>query len=632
MKKVLVCLSNDELTQKIFVELIEKNFLVELYKDVNLNSSLAFDLILVDSEFIKDVENIKNKLEKYNTPIIVAFEKEILNTDIVETFKKGVVDIVYIKPTNVKPLFDSINRFFEKEEDLLFEQELVNGWEITKVNSELNIKNAFKLKSIFDDMIKEGKINHIFDLGKLSYMESVGLGVLIYIKKRIEEHHGEIKFIIPSVRIKKLIAMVNLEKYFEIYDKIEDFLIDIRTTEKLTVAIVDDARFMRTLISSVLEEEGFHTISYGNPVEALAELIKEPTDIILVDYEMPEMNGLEFIENFKPKERHAPTVMLTTETDVNLAVKAIRLGASDFLNKPFKKDELIQILKKVDKENKLIKENKKLFEQLKIREKELKRKNDQLYTLYSDLEDELKMASEIQKNILPQEYPKLEGFDFAVKYKPSQDIGGDFYDFIELPNGNHAIAFADISGHGIPASLLSTMFKVHLVTYAKSNEDPAELLKILNEEVAESFPEGKFVSLFYFVLDKNTSKISYCKAAQEPALILKKTGEIIELTGQGQVLGLFSEIDFPGVLKFETNVLELEEGDKLFLYTDGINESQNKNEEFYGVDRLKIALKECTECTAEDTLINVFNDLKVFLDGLSILDDLTLMCIEKKKL
>ena len=69
MKKVLVCLSNDELTQKIFVELIEKNFLVELYKDVNLNSSLAFDLILVDSEFIKDVENIKNKLEKYNTPI-----------------------------------------------------------------------------------------------------------------------------------------------------------------------------------------------------------------------------------------------------------------------------------------------------------------------------------------------------------------------------------------------------------------------------------------------------------------------------------------------------------------------------------------------------------------------------------
>ena len=214
MKKVLVCLSNDELTQKIFVELIEKNFLVELYKDVNLNSSLAFDLILVDSEFIKDVENIKNKLEKYNTPIIVAFEKEILNTDIVETFKKGVVDIVYIKPTNVKPLFDSINRFFEKEEDLLFEQELVNGWEITKVNSELNIKNAFKLKSIFDDMIKEGKINHIFDLGKLSYMESVGLGVLIYIKKKNRGTSWRDKVYYPFSKNKKTYSNGKFGKIF----------------------------------------------------------------------------------------------------------------------------------------------------------------------------------------------------------------------------------------------------------------------------------------------------------------------------------------------------------------------------------------------------------------------------------
>lgn len=630
MKRVLVCLSNNELSHKIFLELNDNNFLVEINGKGVLEGTPNFDLVLVDLDYIKDLESIKSKLQNNNTPVIVIFEKEILNTDIVETFKKGVVDITYIKPTNIRPLTDSINRFFEKEENLTFEHEVSNGWNIIRIQSELNIKNAFKLKSIFDEMIKEGKIHHIFDLGKLSYMESVGLGVLIYIKKRIEEYHGEIKFIISSSRIKKLINMVNLEKYFEIYDKIEDFLVNVEVPEKLTVAIVDDARFMRTLIASVLEEEGFHTISFGNPVEALEELIKEPTDIILVDYEMPEMNGLEFIEKFKPKERHVPTVMLTTETDVNLAVKAIRLGASDFLNKPFKKDELIHILKKVDKENKLIKENKKLFDQLKIREKELKRKNEQLYKLYSNLEDELKMASEIQKNILPQEYPKLDGYNFAVKYKPSQDIGGDFYDFIELPNGNHAIAFADISGHGIPASLLSTMFKVHLVTYSKNHEDPSELLRILNEQVVESFPEGKFISLFYFVIDKVSGSISYCKAAQEPALILKKNGDIEELSGQGQVLGLFSEKDFPGVLRFETEVLNLESGDKLFLYTDGINESQNKNEEFYGNERLKNSLKECQELSAEDTLNNVLNDLKLFLDGLSILDDLTLMCIEKK--
>ena len=95
-------------------------------------------------------------------------------------------------------------------------------------------------------------------------------------------------------------------------------------------------------------------------------------------------------------------------------------------------------------------------------------------------------------------------------------------------------------------------------------------------------------------------------------------------------MGLFSEKDFPGVLRFDTDILELEAGDKLFLYTDGINESQNKNEEFYGNERLKLTLRECVDMDAEETLNSVLNDLKLFLDGLSILDDLTLMCVEKK--
>jgi sigma-B regulation protein RsbU (phosphoserine phosphatase) len=629
MKKLLICLKNIELVQKVFTELKNDEFFVEIYDKNQEYSSEKFDLVIVDSEFLKELETVINKL-KNNTPIVAAFEKEIVTKDIIETFKKGVIDIIYLKTSNLKPLVDSIHRFLSREENLDLEKSIVNKWNLLKINSELNTRNTFKLKTIFDDMISNGLTSFIFDLTALGYMESVGLGELVYIKKKVEEVKGEVKFIISSARIKKLITMANLEKDFEIYEKLDDFLIDAETRTGLTVAIVDDVRFMRTLISTVLEEEGFKTLSFGNPVEALEILRKNPTDIILVDYEMPEMNGLEFIEAFNPKECHVPTIMLTTETDVNLAVKAIRLGASDFLNKPFKKDELIRIIKKVDKENRLIKENKRLFEQIQIREKELKRKNDQLFELYSNLEEELKMASEIQKNILPQGYPEVEGFEFAVKYQPSQDIGGDFYDFIELPNGNHAVAFADISGHGIPASLLSTMFKVHLITYSKSEEDPAKLLKILNEEVIESFPDGKFVSLFYFILDKKDRSIKYCKAAQEPALILKKSGEIVELSDEGQVLGLFSEKDFPGVLRFETQKLDLESGDKLFLYTDGINESQNKNDEFYGIDRLKNALKECLNANPEETLTNVYDDLVKFLDGLAVLDDLTLMCIEKK--
>lgn len=628
MKKLLLKLFDKELEEKIFEALKKTEFQVDIYKGVG-TAFLTYDLLIVDQEIIEKLDEVKITLKNKEVPVIVVFDKELMNTDIVETFKKGVVDISYIKTTNIRPLLDSINRFFEKEEDLEIDVMAQEDWDIFKIKSELNIKNAYKLKLIIDQKMEAGRRRFLIDLSRLNYMESVGLGVLIYIRKKLEELKGECKFIIPSQRIKKLISMINLDKYFEIYDSLSEITTINTENEKIKVAIVDDARFMRTLISSVLEEENFETVSFGNPVEALSVLSEMPTDIVLVDYEMPEMNGLEFIEKFKPKEKHIPTVMLTTETDVNLAVNAIRLGASDFLTKPFKKDELIHILKKVDKENKLIKENKKLFEQLKIRESELKKKNQQLYKLYSELEDELKMASEIQKKLLPESYPLVEGYKFAVKYRPSQDIGGDFYDFIELPNGNVGIAFADVSGHGIPASLLSTMFKVHLVSFTKEIQEPSELLRKLNEAVVESFPDGKFISLFYLEINRKTGEITYCKAAQEPCIIVKNNGEVNEIHGKGQVLGLFSENDFPGVLKFETEKLSLEKGDKLFLYTDGINESQNKNEEFYGLERLKNILSNSSNCSPEDILVNIYDDLKVFLDGLSVLDDLTMMCIER---
>ena len=117
---------------------------------------------------------------------------------------------------------------------------------------------------------------------------------------------------------------------------------------------------------------------------------------------------------------------------------------SDFLNKPVKSDELIYIIKKIVKSNNLKKENQRLFLELKRREKELEKKNRQISKLYNDLEDELQMASEIQKKLMPETFPDVDGFKFAVKYLPSQDIGGDFYDMIQMSNGYYGVAFADV--------------------------------------------------------------------------------------------------------------------------------------------------------------------------------------------
>lgn len=588
------------------------------------------DLAVIESELMYEITEAREAGIVDKLPIIPIFTQDMLSNNILETFEKGVVDIVYIN-NKVSPILESINKFLSDDHYLDVDIHEDSGWTIITVNKELNTKTSYDLRVLVDRLLKTGRINFIFELSALNHMESICLGNILYSKRHILNDGGSMKYIIRSMKIKRLITRIIVDKKFEIYNDLSDILaIKSEEKESIKVAIIDDTKLMRMLISEILIREGFETITYESALDALKDEELNNVDIVIVDYEMPDMNGLEFIKKFEPKVKAVPTIMLTTRTDLDVAMTAIRAGASDFLNKPVKEEKLIATIKRIDRENKLLQENKKLFKELQIREKELAKKNKQITSLYAALEEELKMASDIQKNILPQSLPNINGFNFAVKYKPSQKLGGDFYDFVKLREGVHGIAFADVSGHGIPASLLSTMFKVQFVIYSNEIEDPAMLLRSLNEIIVDSFPSGKFISLFYLIINEKNNELTYCKAAQEPVIIIKKSGEILEVRDDEQVLGLFSERDFPGMLNFETKTLPLESGDKLFFYTDGLNESQNKDEEFYGEERIRTVLKDSKDMPAEKLVEAVYNDLKMFLEGLPVLDDLTLMCIEKE--
>ena len=557
-------------------------------------------------EYLRDIRSI------VKLPIIVTVDKTVENSDIVMILKAGATDIVYVKDDNIMPVITIVDRFMgEIRGDFELKQFKVDEEMVLQIKGELDITNSFKVQSA------------------LEHIESVGLGTLIHIKKNVDEKGGKVRFIIKAPRIKKLLSMVNLDKYFEIYEDLEELVAIPEAERKIKVVIIDDAKFMRKVLKDILEREGFEVIEFESASKALIDIPRIGVDAVLVDYEMPEMDGLEFIDKFKPQVREIPTVMLTTDTNVNVALKAIRMGAADFLNKPVKSDELIYIIKKIVKSNNLKKENQRLFLELKRREKELEKKNRQISKLYNDLEDELQMASEIQKKLMPETFPDVDGFKFAVKYLPSQDIGGDFYDMIQMSNGYYGVAFADVSGHGIPAALLSTMFKVYLMTYSEDIISPAETMELLNDVVVETFPEGKFISIFYLVIYPWDNKVRYCKAAQEPGVLVRKNGEIRELITSGQVLGLFSEEDFPGILDFQDGEVELEVGDKIFLYTDGIVEALNKKEEFYGMERLKNVLLENKDAGAQELIDIVYGDLMDFIEGLPIHDDLTLLAIEK---
>jgi phosphoserine phosphatase RsbU/P len=575
-------------------------------------------------EYLRDIRSI------VKLPIIVTVDKTVENSDIVMILKAGATDIVYVKDENIMPVITIVDRFMgEVRGDFELKHFKVEEEVILQMKGELDITNSFKVQSAFNRILETGEKHFIIDISLIEYIESVGLGTLIHIKKNVDEKGGKVRFIIKSAKIKKLLSMVNLDKYFEIYDDLEELIALPEAERRIKVAIIDDAKFMRKVLKDILEKEGFDVLEFESATKALTDIPKIGIDAVLVDYEMPDMDGLEFIDKFKPQVREIPTVMLTTDTNVNVALRAIRMGASDFLNKPVKSDELIYIIKKIVKSNNLKKENQRLFLELKRREKELEKKNIQISKLYNDLEDELQMASEIQKKLMPETFPEVDGFKFAVKYLPSQDIGGDFYDMVKMSNGYYGVAFADVSGHGIPAALLSTMFKVYLMTYSEDIISPAETMELLNDVVVETFPEGKFISIFYLVIYPGDNKVRYCKAAQEPGVLVRKNGEIRELITAGQVLGLFSEEDFPGILDFKDGEVELDSGDKIFLYTDGIVEALNKKEEFYGMERLKQVLYDNKDAGAQELIDIVYGDLMDFIEGLPIHDDLTLLVIEK---
>ncbi|NLK62584.1 MAG: anti-sigma factor antagonist [Fusobacteria bacterium] len=638
-KKIGIIMEKNKIRDKILINFQRNGYKIYVIPEdeeiISTIKKMNLSLIIISKseqkEILEYLSLIKGDEELEEIPVLITLDKNMENSDIVKILKNGATDIVYVKDENIIPILNMVNKFWDnKPSKFEMETREIEEIYIIKITGNIDLSSNFKLQNKVSELLKEGVKNFIINMEEIDYIESVGISTMVQIKKNIEQKLGEIKFVIKSSQIKKLISMVKLDKYFEIHNDVHDIIEIPGSLRKIKVVIIDDGKFMRKLISDTLKIEGFETIEFESALVALDEIQNISPDLILVDYEMPDMNGLDFIKKFNPQLKGIPTVMLTTERNIDIALKAIRLGAADFLNKPFDRYELIEILKKIDRGNKLKQENERLFFKLKRREKELERKNRELSKLYEALEDELEMASEIQKNLLPIKFPEIPGYNFAVKYQPSQDIGGDFYDIVSMSNGYYGIAFADVSGHGIPAALLSTMFKVYLMTYSEDIISPAETMELLNDVVVKTFPEGKFISLFYLVIKLDDNKVMYCKAAQEPGILIKKDGTIEELITKGQVLGLFSEEDFPGMIEFEEKELVLDPGDKIFLYTDGIIEAQNKDEIFYGIERLKELLAINHSKKGQELLDIVYGDLMDYLEGLPVIDDLTMFVIEKE--
>jgi len=239
------------------------------------------------------------------------------------------------------------------------------------------------------------------------------------------------------------------------------------------------------------------------------------------------------------------------------------------------------------------------------------------------IEDQLKVAREVQSGLLPVVPPSLPGWDIAAVNLPTWAIGGDYYDYVPLEGGRLGLVVADVSGKGIPAALIMATFRTALRTEIRRQADLCAVAVQLNRVLLESRDTARFVTAACGVLEPSSGRLAYVNCGHNPSLLLRGSGGWETLRGGGPALGLFE------LGSFETGTATLDPGDSLVLFTDGVVEPADGRDREFGVARLEAAVRSATGRPAAEALRNVIEATRAFSGRDQYDDDFTLVVVRR---
>ena len=239
------------------------------------------------------------------------------------------------------------------------------------------------------------------------------------------------------------------------------------------------------------------------------------------------------------------------------------------------------------------------------------------------IEHELQIAHDIQKSFLPSKPPEIGGYQFAGINLPAREVGGDFYDFIDLGDNKTGIVIADVSGKGVPAALLMGISSTLVRANAKRILDPIQALKEANSIILEESDAGMFVTLFYAILDNKNHKFTFINAGHNPPILVKKANqETTLLKAKGIPLGVLEDMEL------ESKEIILEENEMIFLYTDGVTEAVNAQDDEFGTDRLYQLLSQAEDTTPDRLIEMIGREIKQFTGEREQFDDITMVVLQ----
>ena len=377
------------------------------------------------------------------------------------------------------------------------------------------------------------------------------------------------------------------------------------------VLVVDDEPDLKPLIQGRMRPDirrGLYQFLFAQDGAEAMEIIEAEgnVDMVLTDINMPRMDGLTLLNMIPTVDPNIRSVIVSAYGDMKNIRTAMNRGAFDFVVKPLDFQDLRITIERTRAH---------LYEW-----KDALESRQKLVTLQS----ELNTAREMQQSILPTALPREPAYNMHGSMEPAQNIGGDFFDVFHLRDGKVGMAVADVSGKGIPAALFMMSSRTQLKGAAIGLDQPGEVLTEVNRALHEDNRRFMFVTVIYAIYDPRTGELTYANGGHCTPLIVQADGTCREIEStNGIMLGI------AGNLEYEQREDRLQPGDTLLLYSDGVSEARNRNDEEFGAERLREIFQGNPPGSAQQANERIQQAVGEFARGMPQADDLTCLALHR---
>jgi phosphoserine phosphatase RsbU/P len=391
------------------------------------------------------------------------------------------------------------------------------------------------------------------------------------------------------------------------------------------ILVVDDTAANLQVLTGMLKDRGYRVRPVPNGKLALLAARRDPPDLILLDINMPEMNGFEVCDHLQADDtlRGVPVIFISALTEQLDKVKAFAVGGVDYITKPFQMEEL----------------HARVMTHLKLRrlQIELEQANSRLVDVNVRMSRDLKAAARIQETFLPRDVADFPGLNFAWFYRPCDELGGDGLNIIPLGAGKVGLYVLDVSGHGVASSLLSVSLGRLLSPPSDPSSiliregdfgdqlgivPPAEIAAHLNRLFPFDSLTEQLTTMVYGILDSDTGVFRYVSTGHPGPVHVTGGAEPMFLESDGLPIGLADEVH-------EERLVSLQAGDRLYLYSDGVSEAMDAEGQQFGSSRLLEAIDQGQSESLQESVDGLVRKISEWHGSARPRDDISILAVER---